>query len=419
MSTEKIVSDPDSPEGVNIIKPETPIKTPKTIESICKLLNLLFQKEMPDRLFWWENKSGSKDKVLTITDGEVKRDKNNNELHDFKDVKYIPLLDQKLQTKVCQYLIEAKNRKTIKEKVVIGFKDGKFTKNGTTLSDTENKKFLRARNGMADASSDYWDHFHFLKEGSKIGATTGSFSLPPGTTCLDGVPCAHEGCYAYKSFRNPAARACWFSNLALLQEGKSPKGVDRYKQFVDECVKFIKKHSLTHFRFHVSGDIDIGTNKKNYVDAICAIAKECGKVHFWTYTKDYAAWDGVSVPSNLVVILSAWGEFRPNDNLSNKHPVAFLYDENDDDIMERLEKDGVIRKLRHFNEEELSAEEANRRKQARKEDAKKYAQKAHSSDDPVVFCPCSDPAIKETVTCDKCKLCFSRSAHHNVAFHKH
>jgi hypothetical protein len=419
MSTEKIVADPDSPEGVKIVKPETVIKGPKTMESLCKLLNILFQKEMPDRLFWWENKGGTKEKVLTITDGEVKRNKNNDELHDFKDVKYIPLIEPKLQNKVCLYLIEAKNRKTIQEKTLIGFKNGKFTKNGVELSDKENEKFLRARNGMANESSDYWDHFHFLEEGSKIGATTGSFSLPPGTTCLDGVPCAHEGCYAYKSFRNPAARACWFSNLALLQEGKNSKSVDRYKQFVDECINFIKKHKLTHFRFHVSGDIDIGTNKNKYVAAICEIAKACSNVYFWTYTKDYAAWDGVSVPGNLVVILSAWGEFRPNESLSNKHPVAFLYDEKDKDIMDRLERDGIIPKLQHYDEEKLSAEEEEKRKKAREKAAKKYAQKEHSSDDPVVFCPCSDPAIKETVTCDKCKLCFSRSAHHNVAFHKH
>lgn len=385
------VNPEDGGDG-EVLTQESPIRNPKLMDSICKHLNNMFQYEMPDRLFWWENKPGSKDKILTITRGDIARNKNNDNLHDFKDVKYEPVLDKDLQEKVGIVLTDTRNRKRVKDSGVIGYENGKFTRNGVAMTDEETSKFIRTRNGMPSPDSTYWDRFQFLKEGGKIGKTVGSFSLPPGVTCLDGVPCAHEGCYAYRSFRNPTVRACWFSNLSKLQEGKSADGKDRFQQFEDECVDFIKRHKLTHFRFHVSGDVDIGTNKAKYINAICNIAKRSGGVQFWTYTKDYAAWEGASVPGNLVVILSAWGKFRPNPEMSGRHPVAFLYDADDPKIMEYME--GI--NPAHFNEYE-----------------------AGDHNDPVVFCPCSDPAVKENVTCDKCKICFTRSAHHNVAFHKH
>ena len=384
--------DPDNNDNAEVIVKESPIKNPRLMDSICKHLNKMFQDTMPDRLFWWENKGGSKEKVLTITQGDIAKNKNNDNLHDFKDVKYAPILDKDLQKQVGIVLTSTRNRKRVKDTGVIGYENGSFTRNGVPMTAEETSKFIRTRNGMPNPDSSYWDKFQFLKEGGKIGKTVGSFSLPPGVTCLDGVPCAHEGCYAYRSFRNPTVRACWFSNLSKLQEGKSADGIDRFKQFEDECVKFIEKHGLTHFRFHVSGDVDIGANKSKYIDSICNIAKRSSGVQFWTYTKDYAAWESASVPANLVVILSAWGKFRPNPDMTNRHPVAFLYDADDPKIMEYME--GI--NPAHFNEYE-----------------------AGDHDDPVVFCPCSDPAVKENVTCDKCKICFTRSAHHNVAFHKH
>lgn len=381
----------DGSDG-EVLKQETPIKNPKVMGSICKLLNISFQDEMPNRLFWWDNKAGSKDKILTITKGNIAKNRNNTDLHDFRDVQYEPVLDKNLQEEIGIILTKARNRTQVKDSSFIGYENGRFTKNGVPMTDKETSAFICTRNGMPNPDSTYWDDFHFLAEGAKIGTTVGSFSLPPGVTCLDGVPCAHQGCYAYRSFRNPSTRACWFSNLAKLQEGRSADGRDRFKQFEDECVKFIADHKLKFFRFHVSGDVDIGANKARYIRAICNIAERCQNIQFWTYTKDYVAWDSVTTPKNLVVLFSAWGKFQPTTKMVNKHPVAFLYDTTDKRIKKYIGKIDPV----HFDEYEEGDKDA-----------------------PVVFCPCSDPAVKETVTCDRCKICYTRSPHHNLAFHKH
>lgn len=431
------------------IKPSQPVKSPAVMKRLCNCINDIFETkpEMKGVKFWYADAKGSKDKVLTMTTN-LGKSSMNDKIYDFTDAEYVPVdgaENKNLRERIEDELTETKDRIMKKlskrDNSVIGFEKGHFTKDGVKLDDEENEKFLTARNGMPSPKNDkYWNTFHFMSEGSKIGKSVGSFSLPPGATCLAGVPCAHQGCYAYKSFRNPTVRGCWISNWMQLREGND----ETFERFVTECTNFIngknykptgavmeagKKSEkaaaeeagprMKFFRFHVSGDVDIGQNKQKYINAICKIASNCSGTQFWTYTKDYASWQSAPIPSNLTVLMSAWGDFRPNAEMSKKHPVAFLYDENDEDVMNRLKEDGVIPRLHHYDEKELSDDDKEARKQADIQAAKDYEKKEHTSEDPVVFCPCSDPTVKQHVTCEMCGLCHTRSAHHNVAFHKH
>lgn len=443
--------DPVTNEPTSEIQKSDVVKNPAVMKSFCNCINDIFETDpnMKGIKFWYADAPGSKDKILTMTTN-LGKSSMNDKIYDFEGAEYVPVdgkdkksddLRKLIASKMNMTKEEIKKKTSKRDNSVIGFEDGYFTKDGVRLSNEENEKYLTSRNGMPSPNNGtYWNTFHFMSEGSKIGKSVGSFSLPPGATCLAGVPCAHQGCYAYKSFRNPTVRACWISNWMQLKEGTDKD----FERFVTECTNFIngknykaqespsgtvaearkKKGQNTgprmkFFRFHVSGDVDIGPNKEKYIDAICKIAKNCGATQFWTYTKDYASWQNAQVPSNLTVLMSAWGDFRPNEEMSRKHPVAFLYDENDEDVMNRLEADGIIPRLHHYDEKELSADDEEARKQARIQAAKDYEKKDHTTEDPVVFCPCSDPTVKQHVTCEMCGLCHTRSAHHNVAFHKH
>lgn len=383
-----------------ITKKNLPIKSPASMKTLCNTLNEMTDWDIGGSLFWYDNREGSKEKILTISKDVVQKSKSNDKLYDFSDVKYIPISEyvkitgnssiiDNIQSKLTKAYSDGREKGT---GIKFGYNEetGKFTKNGKDLTDEEMLKFVRARSGMANPEDKYWNSFHFSAEGSKIGTGVGSFSLPPGETCLPGVPCRHEGCYAWKAFaQKPTTRAAWISNSANLR-----KGEELIKLFEEQCLNFIKEFGITHFRFHVSGDVDIGEFKQRYVEAICNVASRAGTgVKFWTYTKDYGAWKKATVPENMVVLFSAWGEkFHPDGN--SGHPIAFLYDKGNTDNKYMRGID-----IKHFDE---------------------YDKNRDTKTSPVVFCPCSDPEYKHRVTCITCGLCWDNKGNkHNVAFHKH
>lgn len=306
----------------------------------------------------------------------LKHSKDDENIIDLESAKYGPLSHE--DEEIVKRILIKVGSVIRKNNLAYGYDFDKkcFTYNEQPITDPKmfNKLVLRLNNNVRQADDDKWNHFTFAKEGSKIGKHVGSFSLPPVHSCMDKVPCASQGCYAIKLYAlRPLVAAGWDNNLALLQEG------DKYDQFVSECVDFIKSKKLTHFRFQVSGDVF----SEEYRNAIFDVVTKCGNVSFWLYTKNYKMFEGVSKPDNLVVILSAWGEFQPDENMIKKFPVAFLYDEKDPNI-------------------------------------KKYCPTIEKKDGDggLKICPCTQNNAQH-VTCESCKICFTRKAENNLAFRKH
>lgn len=341
----------------------------------------------PERLFKFEQIGLTKDGKSVLGNNIVKNEsplkpqKENPDLKDEKSSRYIPLNDED-KKRIIGFLNKEASKKVTS---VYGYDEDLkcFTKDNMPIDNIEaaKKLFLRLNSQIHQADSDKWEHFSFIKDGSKIGKHVGSFSLPPIESCAHGVPCADSGCYAIKAFAmRPGVEAAQEKNYALINEG-------RFDQFVSECVNFIRKYKITLFRFHVSGDVYCN-DMKGYVEAMMRIASECKElgVRFWTYTKMYNAFSGVNVPENFTVILSAWGKFQPPESMAKKFPVAFLYDPADENI-------------------------------------KRYVPEVKHAYDPdekegIVVCPCTE-ADSQHVTCETCTRCFSKLAHSNLAFLKH
>jgi len=76
-----------------------------------------------------------------------------------------------------------------------------------------------------------------------------NINLPPILTCYNSVPCASEGCYALKAYKQyPNVRSAWHNNL---EEFKNDSD-----KFFNDTIKILKrKKTLKRFRWHSSGDI--------------------------------------------------------------------------------------------------------------------------------------------------------------------
>ena len=154
------------------------------------------------------------------------------------------------------------------------------------------------------------------KGNRKLGSVM-NISTTPGRCCLKGVPCLSDGCYALKALRlYPATRAAWRRNEDLAKHHP-----DSYFQQIAAQVAEAKPRL---FRWHVAGDI-LSTD---YLRGMCRVADANPHTHFLAFTK---AFDIVNryekretVPSNLVIIFSAWPGMR-FDN-PHRHRVAWMQD---------------------------------------------------------------------------------------------
>jgi predicted transcriptional regulator YdeE len=235
-----------------------------------------------------------------------------------------------------------KNATSKKKKNVIGYdyELNTFTSDGKPMTDDELKKFITGINGGIKDSSDaeYWSKFKISMKGSKVGDIA-NFSLPPVETCNRESPCITDGCYAIKAYgMYPSSRVAMDVNLALLRQGG--KMFEKLRSQLKEALSSKFKKSvgaieegkvIKYFRFHVSGDIF----SPEYLDLMCTIAKENKHVGFWTYTKQYAILANYhkTIPDNLSIIVSCWGDFRPKlykggkyADLEKQYPLAFLDD---------------------------------------------------------------------------------------------
>ena len=153
---------------------------------------------------------------------------------------------------------------------------------------------------------------HISTANTKLGCIP-SVNLPPVETCLCDAPCiAH--CYARKGrFRFPSVRKTLEYNW---QEWRN-KPVDYMNSVIQACI------NVRYFRWHSSGDIP----SRFYLHMMCVTAKICPEVRFLCFTKKYELVNSYletygSLPENLCMVFSAWGDFIPE----NPHnlPVAYV-----------------------------------------------------------------------------------------------
>lgn len=128
-----------------------------------------------------------------------------------------------------------------------------------------------------------------------------SVSLPACTTCNPDAPCFKK-CYAAKIARlRKTVRDAYERNFIEWIERPND-----YWQQVRDAARMAK-----YFRFHVSGDIPEPIYFYDMVQTAAAIPD----THFLVFTKQYHIVndfirDGGTIPANLQVIFSNWGEWK-------------------------------------------------------------------------------------------------------------
>lgn len=146
------------------------------------------------------------------------------------------------------------------------------------------------------------------KTNSKLGVIP-SVNLPPIISCREGCPCAKD-CYATKGrFRFPNVKDNMMSNY--IEYCSNP---ERYFSDISLAVNN-GMVSYSYFRWHASGDIV----DEGYFDGMVEVAKALPNTSFLAFTKKFEIVNGYidrhgSLPSNLHIVLSAWGTSFKVDN---------------------------------------------------------------------------------------------------------
>ena len=136
---------------------------------------------------------------------------------------------------------------------------------------------------------------HISSGNSKLGKHIPNISLPPGYTCVKGVPCAKaSSCYAHKAWRQyPNVRRAWTENLVhFMMEPES---------YFMEIQKYLWSHKPKRFRWHVAGDIP----NQAYLNYMGVLAGLNRMTDFLCFTKRYEL-SYSKLPKNLSIVISAW-----------------------------------------------------------------------------------------------------------------
>jgi hypothetical protein len=158
-----------------------------------------------------------------------------------------------------------------------------------------------------------YDHVHISHGVSKLGADIPSVNLPVGCTCRKDAPCFKK-CYARRG------RFCFSRNRAYLQTNLELWCCD--PEFYEREVT-IGAFPARFFRWHSSGDIP----DMAYLEMMVRVATKLPETRFLAFTKKYELVNSYiaehgGLPRNLNIVLSAWGDFVP-DNPHNL-PVAYI-----------------------------------------------------------------------------------------------
>lgn len=144
-------------------------------------------------------------------------------------------------------------------------------------------------------------------------------SLPPVISCPRDTPCATEGCYSFKAYKQyPNVRDARAHNWTILNTDP-----DRYFQ---DIADWLEQYQSPYFRFHVDGDIP----SDDYFDRMCDLAERFPHTRFLAFTKR-AGLKSEKCPPNMVIQQSMWpGWGDPNTD----SPRAWLGDDREDRIEE-------------------------------------------------------------------------------------
>lgn len=148
----------------------------------------------------------------------------------------------------------------------------------------------------------------------KLGGQIPQLNMPMGLSCRKDAPCLKE-CY------------CTKGNMAFPNVRNRHKTLmDLYKEnpqeFFNEVDRELTWNSPKYFRYHSSGDIvDI-----KYLDLMCWLARRHKNTRFLCFTKKFEMvnvyFDGHRKPSNLIIVLSNWGNWRVIN--PHKFPESFV-----------------------------------------------------------------------------------------------
>ena len=157
------------------------------------------------------------------------------------------------------------------------------------------------------------EHVHISRQNTKLGAYIPSVNMPPVQTCRADAPCVNL-CYARKGrFRFPNVKNKAETNLQIWQESPS----------LFEAEICIAAYHTRFFRWHSSGDIP----DERYFEMMVKVANMLSTTKFLCFTKKYELVNqylssGTSIPDNLTIVFSAWGDFVPHNPFHL--PVAYV-----------------------------------------------------------------------------------------------
>jgi len=131
------------------------------------------------------------------------------------------------------------------------------------------------------------------KKNSKIGSVP-NLSLTPGASCVPGIPCFTDGCYAKNAYlRFPNVKKAWDANLKFYE--------DNSEKFFDEFNTWLRKNKPERFRLFVGGDFP----GPAFYYMLEGLASGHPDTSFLVFTKRYE-YDYSGKPDNLQVVLSTW-----------------------------------------------------------------------------------------------------------------
>lgn len=155
------------------------------------------------------------------------------------------------------------------------------------------------------------------KSNSKLGVIP-SVNLPPITSCRPRCPCAGD-CYATKG-------RFLFANVKASMENNYQAYIADPHKYFQEITDSIDNGliSYSYFRWHAAGDII----DPQYLVGMIQVAESLPRTSFLAFTKkfeiinDYIS-SGGSIPSNLHIVFSAWGNELEVDN-PYSFPTAYV-----------------------------------------------------------------------------------------------
>ncbi len=157
----------------------------------------------------------------------------------------------------------------------------------------------------------------------KLGGNIPQLNMPYELSCRQDAPCFKE-CYC--THGNMA-----FPNVRNRHRSLMDLYLENSKDFFNEVDRELAWSAPKYFRYHSSGDIV----DEQYLNLMCWLARRHKTTRFLCFTKKYeminAYLDKHRKPSNLIIVLSNWGNWRV-DNPHNL-PESFVdFGNNSDQI---------------------------------------------------------------------------------------